>query len=212
MWCFAIGANKEVLALQLHPLQTALPDDDLVRTIEQVLITAVSQACLVLIARGLRAWSLIAPAKSVHDVLLRQHRVTPAQSYTLCSLWQVGVDINAMATSMWQAAPLGFVAGLGPRKARMLLAAVQRAGHVESRHQIWRDLGVLGNCVFRNCAPFIRVRSSGAGMANVQLDHLDDSRVHPESYTRAIQMAQSAVGEGGHPQGGIVAQSGCALG
>jgi transcription elongation factor SPT6 len=110
---------------------------------------------------------------------------------------KVGADINLMATNAWQSPPLEFVAGLGPRKARALLEAVQREGHVESRHQLWKDLGVLGNRVFRNCAPFLRVRSSGAGMSNVRLDVLDDSRIHPESYHLALEIARSALNDPG---------------
>jgi transcription elongation factor SPT6 len=37
---------------------------------------------------------------------------------------QVGVDINAMVANPWRQGPLQFVPGLGPRKARALLAAI----------------------------------------------------------------------------------------
>ena len=62
------------------------------------------------------------------------------------------MDINRAAHSAWQAAPLQFVAGLGPRKAQALLRAVQREGAVATRYAMWNELQVLGKCVFR-CGP-----------------------------------------------------------
>ncbi|KAK9828928.1 hypothetical protein WJX72_002842 [[Myrmecia] bisecta] len=139
----------EILATQCYPLQQYLPREELKRTVQRVLVTAVNQ---------------------------------------------VGVDINAAASHPWLAHSLQYVAGLGPRKAMALLRAVQRNEHVVSRHDMWSSLGVLGNRVFRNCGPFIRIRSSGSGMANVALDALDDTRIAPQSYRYAIQIAQSALG------------------
>jgi hypothetical protein len=53
---------------------------------------------------------------------------------------------------------------LGPRKAGALLRAVTRVGgFVESRAQVWRELGVLGNCCFRLAAPYLRIRASVKG-------------------------------------------------
>lgn len=66
--------------------------------------------------------------------------------------WQVGVDINRVAHSAWQAPPLAFVAGLGPRKAQALLRAAGREEGVASRYIMWNELGVMGKCVFR-CGP-----------------------------------------------------------
>ena len=62
------------------------------------------------------------------------------------------MDINRVAHSAWQAAPLQFVAGLGPRKAQALLRAAGREEGVASRYTMWNELGVMGKCVFR-CEP-----------------------------------------------------------
>ena len=52
---------------------------------------------------------------------------------------QVGVDLNAMAANTWRQAPLQFVPGLGPRKARSLLAAVAaNDNHVKTRVDLLR--------------------------------------------------------------------------
>ncbi|KAL4447813.1 hypothetical protein ABPG75_005032 [Micractinium tetrahymenae] len=146
------GRGKEVLSLQLHPLQAQVPEDERLGMVERMLVTATSQ---------------------------------------------VGVDLNAVVSSTWQSATLQFTPGLGPRKAAALLRGVQRAGgFVESRSQVWRELGVMGNRVFKNAAPYLRVRASAKGTANLEMDPLDDTRIHPESYEFAIQMARSAVPSG----------------
>ena len=54
-----------------------------------------------------------------------------------------------MASSMWQAASLQFVAGLGPRKAQSLLQAVQAQEFAHNRVSLWKDIWKPGNCVFR---------------------------------------------------------------
>ena len=36
--------------------------------------------------------------------------------------------------------------------------AVSRLQHVDTRHQVWKELAVLGDTVFPTVAPFIRVR------------------------------------------------------
>lgn len=64
---------------------------------------------------------------------------------------QVGVDINRVAHNTWQAAPLQFVAGLGPRKAQALLRTVQREQHMTTRLDMWQEFGVLDKKVFK-CA------------------------------------------------------------
>lgn len=66
-----------------------------------------------------------------------------------CECVQVGVDINRVTHSTWEAATLQFVAGLGPRKAQALIRAVQKNEGVPSRFNMWRELGVLGKVVFR---------------------------------------------------------------
>jgi len=50
---------------------------------------------------------------------------------------QVGVDINAMAANTWRQAPLQFVPGLGPRKAKALLAAIAaNDNHIKTRIEL----------------------------------------------------------------------------
>ena len=46
-----------------------------------------------------------------------------------------------------------------PGWARLFPQAVSRLQHVDTRHQVWKELGVLGDTVFPTVAPFIRVSS-----------------------------------------------------
>ncbi|WIA22113.1 hypothetical protein OEZ85_004454 [Tetradesmus obliquus] len=150
-----LGRRKELLSLQLHDLQAKLPQELLASRLEQTLISAVAQ---------------------------------------------IGVDLNAMAANTWRQAPLQFVPGLGPRKARSLLAAVAaNDNHVKTRVDLLRpndadtpfgaapssDLQQLGVNVFRNAAPFLRVRRGEvAALQNEEeFDALDDARIHPENET-----------------------------
>ena len=54
-----------------------------------------------------------------------------------------------VAHMAWQAAPLQFVAGLGPRKAQLLARTAQREQFVHTRLFLFRELGILGKAVFR---------------------------------------------------------------
>ena len=61
----------------------------------------------------------------------------------------MGLDVNVVAHSAWLAAPLQFVAGLGPRKAQLLSRAVQHEEFVQTRSDLYKGLGILGKHVFR---------------------------------------------------------------
>jgi hypothetical protein len=91
---------------------------------------------------------------------------------------------------------LQFVSGLGARKAASLLSAVARqpGGFVESRMQVYKKLGVMEKTVFINCGPFLRIRKAGQGMTNLNLDCMDDTRIHPLNYKWAIKIAQDVRG------------------
>ncbi|XXG50559.1 hypothetical protein AAC387_Pa02g4549 [Persea americana] len=103
---------------------------------------------------------------------------------------QVGVDINLAASHEWHFAPLQFVSGLGPRKASALQRALVRAGVVFSRKEIPMN-GIIKKKVFINAAGFMRVCRSGLATTSSHIiDLLDDTRIHPESYDLAKNMAK----------------------
>lgn len=134
------------------------------------------------------------PLHPLQSSLSNEERMLAVEE-TICSaVAQVGVDINLAVSHPWMAAPLEFVPGLGPRKAQALLRAINRnGGVVESRKALYRDLNILGKAVFRNASPYLRVRASTKAAANLELNPLDNTRVHPESYKLAVQIASSAV-------------------
>lgn len=93
---------------------------------------------------------------------------------------------------------LQFIGGLGPRKAGVVQRAIQTAGCLRTRKDLFMTLKVMGKKVFINSAGFIRVCGSGEAASETQdLNPLDDTRIHPESYqvsfslllTHAIQSA-----------------------
>jgi hypothetical protein len=65
-----------------------------------------------------------------------------------------------MASNVWQAASLPYVAGLGPRKAQSLLQAVQAEEFALNRVSLWNEIWKPGNAVFRSgrTLAFIRLR------------------------------------------------------
>ncbi|VDN09930.1 unnamed protein product, partial [Dibothriocephalus latus] len=107
---------------------------------------------------------------------------------------EVGVDINRCLLHPHTANLLQFVAGLGPRKALYMLKLLkQKKLYLTNRVQLARILG-LGPHVAINCAGFIKIDSSMArdlGGDNIEI--LDSTRVHPESYDLAKQMAKDAL-------------------
>jgi len=134
------------------------------------------------------------PLHPLQSSLSKEERMLAVEE-TMCSIVaQTGVDINLAVSHPWMAAPLEFVPGLGPRKAQALIRAINRnGGVVESRKSLYRDLNILGKAVFRNASPYLRVRASTKAAANLELNPLDSTRVHPESYKLAVQIASSAV-------------------
>jgi transcription elongation factor SPT6 len=71
-------------------------------------------------------------------IVLRRFCLLSLQTL-ITAVAQVGVDLNAMAANTWRQAPLQFVPGLGPRKARALLAAIAaNDNHVKTRVDLLR--------------------------------------------------------------------------
>ena len=103
---------------------------------------------------------------------------------SLCSnAHQVGADINAMATHAWMAAPLPFVSGLGPRKARALLAV--RLCCCDS-HQC-RKLSLLSS--LREATQLLWERLGEAWLGGViKLNDSDSSSMAVKSRSMSISM------------------------
>eukprot|EP00026_Physarum_polycephalum_P000177 Phypoly_transcript_00177.p1 GENE.Phypoly_transcript_00177~~Phypoly_transcript_00177.p1 ORF type:complete len:1792 (+),score=500.68 Phypoly_transcript_00177:82-5457(+) len=103
----------------------------------------------------------------------------------------VGADVNRMLTHKYANASLQYVSGLGVRKAEYLLQAIFRKGRsLASRDEL---TSFVDKCVFMNCAGFIRIRDKHFYNENVELEPLDDTRIHPEDYRLARKMAADAL-------------------
>ncbi|CAI0451206.1 unnamed protein product [Linum tenue] len=122
--------------------------------------------------------------------------LTPDEKYTMVEqvlvdvTSQVGLDINLAISHEWLFGPLQFISGLGPRKAASLQRSLVRAGAIFTRKDFVTTHS-LGKKVFVNAVGFLRVRRSGrAGSSSQFIDLLDDTRIHPESYGLAQEMAK----------------------
>lgn len=102
---------------------------------------------------------------------------------------QVGLDVNLAINHEWLFAPLKFVSGLGPTKVGYLQRSLVRSGSIYSRKDLLNH--GLGRKVFINAVGFLRIRRSGNAASSSQLiDLLDDTRIHPESYCLAQELAK----------------------
>ncbi|WP_417195374.1 Tex family protein [Bizionia sp.] len=88
----------------------------------------------------------------------------------------VGVNINTASTSL-----LSYVSGIGPKLAENIVNYRTEHGVFKSRNAI-KKVPRLGDKAFEQGAAFLRIKESK--------NPLDDSAVHPESYTIVEKMAK----------------------
>lgn len=88
----------------------------------------------------------------------------------------VGVNINTTSYSL-----LSYVSGIGPKLAENIMNYRSKNGAFTSRNDI-KKVPRLGDKAFEQCAGFLRIKGSK--------NPLDDSAVHPESYTIVKKMAK----------------------
>lgn len=132
----------------------------------------------------------------LQDMLPREALAQRLEQTLISAVSQVGVDINGMVANPWRQGPLQFVPGLGPRKARALLAAIAASEDpfVKTRVDLLKqdasfgsggqsDMAQLGKNVFQNAASCLRVRHGAvAALQNeADFDAVDDIRIHPQS-------------------------------
>ncbi|XP_071726700.1 transcription elongation factor SPT6 homolog isoform X2 [Rutidosis leptorrhynchoides] len=143
------------------------------------------------------AATLCGPAKEILSWKLSPLEcfLTPDEKYSMVeqimvdATNQVGLDVNLAISHEWLFAPLQFISGLGPRKAASLQRSLVRAGSIYTRKDLLAH--GLGKKGFVNAVGFLRVRRSGNAASSSQfIDLLDDTRIHPESYTLAQELAK----------------------
>lgn len=150
------------------------------------------------------------------------HRPLPAASppahthaqTLITAVAQVGVDVNAIAAHPWRAGPLAFVPGLGPRKARALLAAIaSNDNHVKTRIELLKaadgsshfgggDVQQMGPTVSRRAHAHARMLL-GAPAAHQQQQqqhaaalpartHQQHARTHAHTDALALRLVRAA--------------------
>eukprot|EP00457_Paulinella_chromatophora_P000245 gb/GEZN01000245.1/.p1 GENE.gb/GEZN01000245.1/~~gb/GEZN01000245.1/.p1 ORF type:complete len:1774 (+),score=488.63 gb/GEZN01000245.1/:416-5323(+) len=121
----------------------------------------------------------------------------------------LGVDINLIVERPWLAAPLQFVAGLGPKKAPAIIGMVSRMGALIARKHLRKaeldmadeeqkrneaEFRGLGPVCYRNAIGFIRVSAPETRQAVQQgATKLDLTRIHPEDAVWYTQVIMDAV-------------------
>ncbi len=111
---------------------------------------------------------------------------------------KVGVDINNAAKHPHLASTLQFVAGLGPRKAKGLLTAIQQSGatvcgRMTDLRRLLQSGGDESQIVWTNAAAFIRITAIHFAEHDKKRGPLDDTRIHPSDYRFAIKVALDAL-------------------
>ncbi|WP_153556106.1 Tex family protein [Roseimaritima sediminicola] len=110
-----------------------------------------------------------------HDVNQRALRKCLEQTVESC-VNSVGVDLNTASAPL-----LSQVAGIGPKIAENIVAYRDSNGRFENRRQLTK-VAKLGKKAFEQAAGFLRIRGGD--------EPLDNSAVHPESYSIVARMAR----------------------
>ncbi|CAH8510288.1 Transcription elongation factor SPT6, variant 2 [Schistosoma haematobium] len=107
---------------------------------------------------------------------------------------EVGVDVNRCLSHPHSAGVIQFISGLGPRKGlHMLKILKHKKTHLTNRMQLVTMIE-FGPRVVINCAGFIKIDTSSVRDLDADdVDLLDSTRVHPESYDLAKKMAVDAL-------------------
>jgi protein Tex len=106
-----------------------------------------------------------------------QHKLKDALDDVIVScVNRVGVDVNTASPYL-----LSHVSGLGPQLADNIVTYRSAHGSFQAREEL-KKVKRLGNKAFEQCAGFLRIKDAK--------NPLDNSAVHPESYTIVARMAK----------------------
>ncbi|VBB75106.1 Putative transcription elongation factor SPT6 [Podospora comata] len=126
------------------------------------------------------------------DKLLKQLETAMVDMVNL-----IGVEINEAMKDPYTANLLPYIAGLGPRKAQLLIKGINaNGGVVNARDELVGDFSrhkipVLGPRVWNNAASFLYIEYDST---HPDSDPLDNTRIHPEDYDLARKVAADALG------------------
>ena len=103
---------------------------------------------------------------------------------------QVGLDLNLAASHAWLFETLQFVSGLGPRKAVSLQSHLLGGKVIKDRREL-TGCGLKGKKDFYNAVGFLQVCCRGLHYTGKDTSLLDNTRIHPESYSLAEELAKT---------------------
>lgn len=105
---------------------------------------------------------------------------------------EVGLDINSAIQNSRIANLVPFICGLGLRKSEELLKVLKKANaRLENRSQLMTNCH-MGPNVFINCSGFIKIDTNSLS-DSLNIEILDSTRVHPESYDLVYKLAFNAL-------------------
>jgi transcription elongation factor SPT6 len=120
----------------------------------------------------------------------------------------VGVDINNAAKNVHLSSTLQFVPGLGPRKAKALLAAIRNSGGSVATRMVDLRKFLAGNVdssatatVWNNAVAYLRITANHFHSNPERRAPLDHTRIHPNDYRFAVKVAQDALDRAEDVQG-----------
>ena len=104
----------------------------------------------------------------------------------------VGIDINKILAHPHLQAPLQFICGLGPRKAKHVLDSIFKNLKVLRMRSDLLHHKIVEKTVYVNMAGFIIVRHTDNMTGDDVYDRLDITRIHPENYHLAKKIAKDS--------------------
>eukprot|EP00210_Caulerpa_lentillifera_P002715 g2595.t1 len=129
----------------------------------------------------------------LQELILNEIRLTKIDQILVTAINQIGCELNLVANVQWRSHSLQFVCGLGRLKAQGLMHIMHRnSNRIESRADLM-TYALLGSKTMKNAIGFLCINGSDLpGMANIDFEPLDETRIHFEHYHVAKDLAMIA--------------------
>ncbi|AGO10021.1 AaceriAAR031Wp [[Ashbya] aceris (nom. inval.)] len=131
-----------------------------------------------------------------HQSLLPRHIFKRALETSFVDIVNlVGVEVNKANDNPYYAKALQYIAGLGKRKAIDFLESLQRLNEPLLARQQLITHDILHKTIFMNSAGFLYIswNEKNQRYEDLEHDHLDSTRIHPEDYHLATKVAADAL-------------------
>ncbi|AMD21941.1 HFR086Wp [Eremothecium sinecaudum] len=131
-----------------------------------------------------------------HQSLLPRHIFQRALETSFVDIVNlVGTEVNKANDNSYYASVLQYVAGFGKRKAMDFLGSLQRLNEPLLARQQLITHDILHMTIFMNSAGFLYIswNEKSQRYEDLEHDHLDSTRIHPEDYHLATKVAADAL-------------------